>query len=112
MSRQRHTPCRRLVWTCTRRIWHVNVGCGQSVSVNDLWERIRELSGVPVLPRYAEGRPSEVRESLASIDKARAFVEYQPVVDFLEGLRQTVAYYRHHRKAGRRRRPRTVARVA
>jgi len=67
---------------------------------------------MPLLPRYAEGRPSEVRESLASIDKARAFVEYQPVVDFLEGLRQTVAYYRHHRKAGRRRRPRTVARVA
>jgi len=64
-----------------------------------------------VLPRYAEGRPGEVRDSLASIDKARALVEYQPVVDFREGLRQTVAYYRHHRKAGRRR-PRTVARVA
>lgn len=89
----------------------INVGCGQSVSVNDLWEQIRELSGVPVLPRYAEGRPGEVRDSLASIDKARALVEYQPVVDFREGLRQTVAYYRDHRKAARRR-PRTVARVA
>ncbi len=94
MSRQRHTPRRPLVWTCTRLIWHVG-------------------PGMRVLPRYAEGRPGEVRDSLASIDKARALEEYQPVVDFREGLRQTVAYYRHHRKAGRRRRrPRTVARVA
>ncbi len=72
MSRQRHTPRRPLVWTCTRRIWHVG-------------------PGMRVLPRYAEGRPGEVRDSLASIDKARALVEYQPVVDFREGLRQTVA---------------------
>ncbi len=90
----------------------INVGCAQSVSVNDLWEQIREHAGVPVLPRYAEGRPGEVHDSLASIDKARALVEYQPVVDFREGLRQTVAYYRDHRKAERRRRPRAVARVA
>jgi len=60
----------------------INVGCAQSVSVNDLWEQIREHAGVPVLARYAEGRPGEVRDSLASIDKARALVEYQPVVDF------------------------------
>jgi nucleoside-diphosphate-sugar epimerase len=89
-----------------------NVGCGQSVSVNDLWERIRELAGVPVLPKYAEGRPGEVRNSLASIDKARELVGYQPVVDFREGLRQTVAYYRDSRKERRRRRPRAVVRAA
>jgi UDP-glucose 4-epimerase len=82
------------------------------VSVNDLWDRIRELAGVPVLPKYAEGRPGEVRHSLASIDKARELVEYQPVVDFDEGLRQTVADYRESRKERRRRRPRAVVRAA
>jgi nucleoside-diphosphate-sugar epimerase len=89
-----------------------NIGCGQSVSVNDLWDRIRELAGVPVLPKYAEGRPGEVRNSLASIDKARELVGYEPVVDFDEGLRQTVAYYREGRKERRRRRPRAVVRAA
>jgi len=89
-----------------------NVGCGQSVSVNDLWERIRELAGVPVLPKHEEGRPGEVRNSLASIDKARELVGYQPVVDFDEGLRQTVAFYRESRKQQRRRRPRAVVRAA
>jgi len=89
-----------------------NVGCGQSVSVNDLWEQIRQLAGVPVLPRYAEGRPGEVRNSLASIDKARELVGYQPVVDFGEGLRQTVAYYRESLKQQRRRRQRAVVQAA
>jgi nucleoside-diphosphate-sugar epimerase len=82
------------------------------VSVNDLWDRIRELAGVPVLPKYVEGRPGEVRNSLASIDKARELVGYEPVVDFAEGLRRTVAYYREKRKEARRRRPRVVVRAA
>jgi nucleoside-diphosphate-sugar epimerase len=80
----------------------INVGCGLSVSVNDLWDQIRELAGVPVLPRHAEGRPGEVRDSLASIDKARELVGYEPVVEFDEGLRQTVAYYRAERRDRRR----------
>ena len=89
-----------------------NVGCAQSVSINDLWDRIQTLTGAPVLPRHVEGRSGEVRNSLASIDKARELVGYEPVVDFDEGLRQTVAYYRESRKARRRRRPRAVGRAA
>ena len=62
-----------------------NVGSGQRVSVNDLWDRIRDLAGVPVLPKYVEGRPGEVRDSLAAIDKARDLLGYTPVVDFEQG---------------------------
>jgi len=79
-----------------------NVGCAQSVSINDLWDRIQTLTGAPVLPRHEQGRPGEVRNSLASIDKARELVGYEPVIDFEEGLRQTVAYYRAHRRERRR----------
>ena len=79
-----------------------NVGCAQSVSINDLWDRIQTLTGAPVLPRHVEGRSGEVRNSLASIDKARELVGYEPVVDFDEGLRQTVAHYRADRRERRR----------
>src|SRR5439155_1526875 len=75
-----------------------NVGCAQSVSINDLWDRIQTLTGVPVLPKRGEGRPGEITNSLASIDKARELVGYEPSVDFDEGLRQTVAYYRARRR--------------
>src|SRR5881628_2145489 len=80
----------------------VNVGCAQGVSINDLWDRIQTLTGAPVLPKRVEGRSGEVRNSLASIDKARELVGYEPLVDFDEGLRQTVAYYRGHCKERRR----------
>src|SRR5881397_1273841 len=79
-----------------------NVGCAQSVSINDLWDRIQTLTGAPVLPRHEQGRPGEVRNSLASIDKARELVGYEPVIDFDQGLRQTVAYYRADRRERRR----------
>ncbi len=79
-----------------------NVGCAQSVSINDLWDRIQTLTGVPVLPKRGEGRPGEITNSLASIDKARELVGYEPSVDFDEGLRQTVAYYRARRRERRR----------
>ena len=79
-----------------------NVGCAQSVSINDLWDRIQTLTGAPVLPKRVEGRPGEITNSLASIDKARELVGYEPMVDFDEGLRQTVAYYRARRRDRRR----------
>src|SRR6058998_105965 len=79
-----------------------NVGCAQSVSINDLWDRIQTLTGAPVLPKRVEGRPGEITNSLASIDKAQELVGYEPKVDFDEGLRQTVAYYRARRRDRRR----------
>src|SRR5213076_2196083 len=48
-----------------------NVGCGRAVSVNELWQCIREQVGTDVEPDYVEGRSGEVRDSLAAIEKAR-----------------------------------------
>lgn len=90
-----------------------NIGSGTSVSVNELWDRIRSLTGVPVLPHHADARPGEVKDSLAAIDRAREHLGYAPVVDFEEGLRRTVAHYEESRKeARRRRRARAVVRAA
>src|SRR2546430_1291115 len=66
-----------------------NVGSGHSVSVNELWDRVRGLTGVPVLPKHEAARAGEVKSSLASITKARDLVGYQPGVEFDEGLRRT-----------------------
>jgi nucleoside-diphosphate-sugar epimerase len=70
-----------------------NVGSGESVSVNELWARIAALAEVDLAPTYEAGRPGEVRESLAAIGKARELIGYDPVVDFDEGLRRTIASF-------------------
>jgi nucleoside-diphosphate-sugar epimerase len=89
-----------------------NIGSGKSVSVNELWERIRSLTGVPVLPKHEAPRAGEVKTSLASTVKARDLVGFQAAVDFDEGLRRTIAYYQEARRQRRHRRPRAVERAA
>ena len=89
-----------------------NVGCGQGVSVNQLWERVRTLTGVPLVPVYTQGRAGEVRDSVAALAKARRLLGYEPIVDFEEGLRQTIAFYRTGRETQPRKRARTVVAAA
>ena len=89
-----------------------NVGCGKGVSVNQLWEHIRTLAGVPLAPQYTEGRAGEVRNSVAGLAKTTRLLGYQPIIDFEEGLRQTVAFYRTQGAARPRKRKRARAVVA
>jgi len=67
-----------------------NVGCGERVSVNALWRRIRDLLGATVHARYEPARTGDVRDSLASLDRVRTMLGYTPVVALDEGLRETV----------------------
>jgi len=53
-----------------------------------------------------------VQSSLASIAKARDLVGYRPEVDFDEGLRRTIAFYREARKQRRHRRGRAIVQAA
>ena len=72
----------------------INVATGQRISVNHLFETMRALIGVDVVPIYAPARPGDVRDSQADIRLAREILEYEPLVSFEEGLRHTVEWYR------------------
>jgi len=67
-----------------------NVGCGERVSVNALWRRIREMLGATVEARYEPSRTGDVRDSLASLDRVRSMLGYTPLVALDDGLRETV----------------------
>ena len=67
-----------------------NVGCGERVSVNMLWRRIRDMVGASVEARYEPARTGDVRDSLASLDRIHSMLGYTPTVALDEGLRETV----------------------
>jgi nucleoside-diphosphate-sugar epimerase len=70
-----------------------NVGCGERISVNHLWEIIREEMGSTLRPIYREARAGDVRDSLASLDRSERILGYRPLVDLREGLRRTIAWH-------------------
>ena len=47
-----------------------------------------------VKPQFAPPRAGDVRESQADITLARKLLGYEPQVDFEEGLRRSIDYYR------------------
>jgi UDP-glucose 4-epimerase len=71
-----------------------NVGTGESVTVNDLWDRIASLSGTAIAPIRASRRAGEVLHSGSSIDLARECLKFVPRVALDQGLRETMDWYR------------------
>ncbi len=72
---------------------HVNVACGEQVSVNAVIARINELLETDVQPRYVPTRQGDVRHSLADISLAAKLIDYTPKVMFDDGLRRAIDYY-------------------
>ena len=72
----------------------INVATGSRISLNQLFRTVRDLVGARVEPVYAAARQGDVRDSQADIQKARRLLGYEPIVDFDEGLKKTVEWYR------------------
>ena len=69
-----------------------NLGCGERISVNRLWEAIQEATGAAVEPVNGPAREGDVRDSLASLDKIQTRMGYESTVSLAEGLRRTVEW--------------------
>jgi nucleoside-diphosphate-sugar epimerase len=67
-----------------------NIGCGQSVTLNQLIQILEELLKVRAQVTYAPAKPGDVRHSLADITKATRVLGYVPETEVEEGLRKTV----------------------
>jgi UDP-glucose 4-epimerase len=52
------------------------------------------LTGYSGKPAYAPSRAGDIHDSLADIRLAGELLGYSPQVDFREGLRRTVEWYR------------------
>ena len=72
----------------------INVATGGRVSLNQLFDALRRLTGATVEPTYAETRAGDVRDSQADITKARRILGYEPSVSLEQGLANTVAWFR------------------
>lgn len=72
----------------------INAATGARFTLNQTFNILREFTGYTGEPAYGESRAGDVHDSLADISLASELLGYQPAVDFREGLRRTVEWYR------------------
>ena len=71
-----------------------NVATEQQISLNEAVKNLRELTGYSGPVEYEPARAGDIAHSLADISRARAALGYEPKVNFYEGLRRTLLWYR------------------
>ncbi|MCR5162798.1 MAG: SDR family oxidoreductase [Thermoguttaceae bacterium] len=72
-----------------------NIANGKSVDLLTLVSTLNEILGTQIEPKHLPPRVGDILESRADISAARRFLKYEPQTGLLEGLRQTVKWYRN-----------------
>jgi UDP-glucose 4-epimerase len=72
----------------------INIGTGNRVTIRSLARTLARLADSAVEPVHEPAREGDVLHSLASIERARSWLGFQPSVELEEGLRRTLDWYR------------------
>src|SRR5499427_2060794 len=71
-----------------------NTATGRRVTLNETFSLLQGLTSYKGQPKYGPERGGDIKHSLADISKTEAALGYKPMVDFEEGLKRTVEWYR------------------
>ena len=71
-----------------------NIANGSSYSILELVEYLNQIMGKSIEPVFTPPRPGDVFKTLADISKAKDVLGYRPKVDFKEGLKRAVEWFR------------------
>jgi UDP-glucose 4-epimerase len=77
-----------------------NVATASRITLNETVKILRQLTGYGGEVRYAPERAGDIKHSLADINLARKHLGYEMQVNFQEGLRRTVEWYKSTMKPG------------
>lgn len=79
--------------------WSVNVGAGVQISLLDLVHMVEDVSGRSIRVIHEAARAGDIRDSLASLARARAILGYEPVVSVQEGVKRLWQWMTEHEPA-------------
>ena len=78
-----------------------NVATGTRVDLNETFQLLKKIIGFKGEVKYAAERAGDVKHSLADLSRTEKHLGYKPKVNFEEGLRRTVEWYRGQQKAAK-----------
>lgn len=74
----------------------LNIASGREVSIEYLVRTIARHFGYGQEVVYDAARPGDVKRHIANVYLAEDLIDFRPTVDFDEGLRTTIDWYREH----------------
>ena len=74
----------------------LNVACGQTTNLNELWQLIAEITQSDLQPVHGPLRKGDILHSLADVSKAREVLGYKPETDLHKTMEATIDWYRKH----------------
>src|SRR3984893_6431209 len=74
-----------------------NVATGRRVTLNETFKLLQGLTSYSGTANYGEERGGDIKHSLADISLAEKHLGYKPKVNFEDGLKRTVDWYRTSR---------------
>jgi UDP-N-acetylglucosamine 4-epimerase len=72
----------------------INVACGQTTDLNNLWTMIKNIAGATVEANYGPNRKGDILFSLADITLAKEILDYQPDADLSSALKAAIKDYK------------------
>jgi nucleoside-diphosphate-sugar epimerase len=77
---------------CAGRVF--NCATGRRVTLNETFQALRPLTGYKGGVKYAPERAGDIKHSLADITEAQKHLGYKVLVNFEDGLRRTMEWYK------------------
>ena len=71
-----------------------NIATGSRITLNETVKMLQGMTSYSGEAKFAPERGGDIKHSLADISKAEVHLRYRPKVNFEEGLRRTVDWYR------------------
>jgi len=71
-----------------------NTATARRVTLNETFKLLQGMTAYKGQPKYGPDREGDIKHSLADISRAESGLGYKPKVDFEEGLKRTVDWYK------------------
>lgn len=76
----------------------INLGTGRSISVLEIAQKIKDMTGSDSAITFVGDRPGQVVRHTSSTDKAKELLGWEATTKFEDGLEKTIEWYRQNPK--------------
>jgi len=75
-----------------------NISCGSQIKINDVKKLMEKYTNKKLVLDKRPSRLGDIRHTRADISKAKTLLSYSPILNFEEGLKETIKWFESRKK--------------